>query len=1252
MSIFLTRTERESEAESSSTSPFAEAVPSEAERNRRRGPGGEGSKGVDGLVLILELLSSKDVAVYCKLPSVLSLRSAFVALWLLVSSYNINTYDVVTFFFDPEDLEVPDEYEVDVCDMNKNLKEWAVDTSVGFSCKHVIPLYRETLHKIVFSDIADISEEDMCEINWVLVKERKFYYTMNKDEDFFELDQFFVHRMKEDDVNFLEKRRKLLQNGGEDDIDAAPRATSRYCLSHLFEVIKCVRNCSRKTKLVSDIGFGDILQLDECIVPRAFAQWLADVCTFDDDDSIVIQSTVIMNPGSVKDTFAIPCGELPIAIEDEDGKLAFIAQFALTDVPPIKYFGRMAMSDDLSDDVFKRCFMAVTLGSFLCPTSSTKPSTKYLGALVDVDNIKFLNWCKLVHDWLVCYINKYKKDKMKANKMSLTLGGCIYHIAVRYLDFVEFGSIMLLATLPRIRVWKGDLIKHFSNMVIVRTGSYNSYHVKDVSRTCYDGCSDTSTNNAENNNLGERINSIVGNFFSQKVTEGICLCLQRHLSEQDQNTCAKIEYVVIDVLKCISSEYSESGGTLKIESSAEHISYNNNVPNNNEQEIDHQAPNGNRKRTFHDRECSAASAASLSRKTARTADVHCASRLKRHLNLNLHDNPIEVLQPVAHKELEKIPSICQQSASFSHMIHRNVSFNPNDPSCSTILHEVISCKETIPDSGSTDDTPAVKSHVNFVELSKKYFFNDNDIPAFRFFNYVDDNGKTIDEPELWHPLAMGHEEYALKIKEATIRATNGTFEEEAPEMCDDSIQCAQKQTTVTSTPHEDHVDKEAVINIDSKSSEVVCLGERMNRDVTLSPEIEFMGERPARITSISQEVQILGERSFNNVCNDMSNKTDDLYNAGLSLGNKSVSSGKENLRPKRVVNRSSYLCSPFDINNTSRIEPHEMKLYETITTLCDDPNYQNKWVVNMNNCRCTLKQLGCSMKQGGWVEAWVINAICRKLFKDKHPRQSQKHFFFHTSSEYFLEKWPNEYMKEIWRTNVIKGFQGADSARKLHLSERLNFPSLYDRHWFLFVVDMKARKFLFMDSLFGEHSDLHQEVDDKIITNFTRTWEECNLKEIHFETFGKLYPNLPKQKTPNDCEIFLIKYMEWYCTRNPKACSFSAKDIPEFRVKLAVDTLFNDYNSAIPEMDLISTFDLEEVLRSLNVEETGLASFYVNDYGYHPNGAYYTTSDVRMKFESCWAEFVKEYDMEAGNIILILFHMEGTGVINISVDRI
>jgi hypothetical protein len=48
---------------------------------------------------------------------------------------------------------------------------------------------------------------------------------------------------------------------------------------------------------------------------------------------------------------------------------------------------------------------------------------------------------------------------------------------VRYLDCVDFGSVMLPPTLPRIRVWKGDLIKHFSNMDIGLTGKYGAHAV-------------------------------------------------------------------------------------------------------------------------------------------------------------------------------------------------------------------------------------------------------------------------------------------------------------------------------------------------------------------------------------------------------------------------------------------------------------------------------------------------------------------------------------------------------------------------------------------------------------------------------------------------------------------------------------------------------------------------------------------------------------------------------------------------------
>uniref|UniRef100_A0ACD5V6I3 Uncharacterized protein n=1 Tax=Avena sativa TaxID=4498 RepID=A0ACD5V6I3_AVESA len=177
--------------------------------------------------------------------------------------------------------------------------------------------------------------------------------------------------------------------------------------------------------------------------------------------------------------------------------------------------------------------------------------------------------------------------------------------------------------------------------------------------------------------------------------------------------------------------------------------------------------------------------------------------------------------------------------------------------------------------------------------------------------------------------------------------------------------------------------------------------------------------------------------------------------------------------------------------------------------------------------------------------------------------------------EYFLEKWPSEYMKNIWNKNVIKKIQAADSARKLHLSERLNFPALYDEHWFVFAVDIKTRNFLFLDSLFGERSTLHQKVDDMLIANFRKTWNECNPKDMHFENYGRVFPYLPKQKTPKDCGAFTIKYMQKYYTRNPQSCSFSSNDIPESCIRIAIDTLFNDYNSNIAEMDFISTFDLQ-----------------------------------------------------------------------------
>uniref|UniRef100_A0ACD5VBH6 Uncharacterized protein n=1 Tax=Avena sativa TaxID=4498 RepID=A0ACD5VBH6_AVESA len=171
------------------------------------------------------------------------------------------------------------------------------------------------------------------------------------------------------------------------------------------------------------------------------------------------------------------------------------------------------------------------------------------------------------------------------------------------------------------------------------------------------------------------------------------------------------------------------------------------------------------------------------------------------------------------------------------------------------------------------------------------------------------------------------------------------------------------------------------------------------------------------------------------------------------------------------------------------------------------------------------------MKLNGWVESYVINVFCRKLFRDNHPRKSNKHFFFSTTSDYLLEKWKNEDTRVRWKENVINGLVVANGARELHLSERLYFPSAYSRHWFVFAVDLKARNFLFLDSINGKECNYSKKTSNLLIKNFKEVWFESGLKNMRFENFQTVYPVVPKQDNGDDCGIFTIKYMESYCPR-------------------------------------------------------------------------------------------------------------------------
>ncbi|XP_048544892.1 uncharacterized protein LOC125523872 [Triticum urartu] len=240
---------------------------------------------------------------------------------------------------------------------------------------------------------------------------------------------------------------------------------------------------------------------------------------------------------------------------------------------------------------------------------------------------------------------------------------------------------------------------------------------------------------------------------------------------------------------------------------------------------------------------------------------------------------------------------------------------------------------------------------------------------------------------------------------------------------------------------------------------------------------------------------------------------------------------------------------------------YELHLYHNILLLSENNYYKGDyWAIEIDKCRVSLEQLGNSFKPSGWVESYVINAYCRKLFRDNHPRTSQRHYFFHTAAEYFLEKWRTEVGRLSFKDKVLRSFHGAGKARRLELSNELFFPTLHEDHWFVFLVDLKARQFIFLDSKYAENSEYHTNIKNMMITNFIKAWRDANLRNMRFNQYQTAYPVLPKQVGSDDCGIFTINKMQNYRARNPLQTVFQSKDVPDARVRLAVDLLFSTHN--------------------------------------------------------------------------------------------
>uniref|UniRef100_A0ACD5U196 Uncharacterized protein n=1 Tax=Avena sativa TaxID=4498 RepID=A0ACD5U196_AVESA len=817
------------------------------------------------------------------------------------------------------------------------------------------------------------------------------YQALSEDEMSHEILRMIINsvqkRERRKSASKQKRKRSTLniraENGS--DADDERKAYSRCSITYLCKVLDKVRSCARYVELVQWLGFAEILHLDDCCVPRPFVQWVADnVCT--DGEAIIIGSKQIeLNPQSVHHTLGTPTGDLPVNSDEELGKAAFLAMFGLLEVPSVRFFGKLIFGKEvLPDAVFCRAFMSVCLGTFFCPNSSTKISTKYMGALVIVDKIKDRNWSKFIHEWMMFYIKKYLKQPANTRQLTQTLGGCIYHLAVRCLDFIDFTPVQIPSTIPRIRVWKGNLIKLFSDMFLGTNGKYGAYPVKDISETCY--FIDTSIPYQQLDSdtiLKQLIHGAIGDLVGDKLKEEISATFLTIMKDEDMKYCMKAQDLVIKVIQAILSTENGSQDTLKLTASDECSNKNTNdsestVKLNQDDEVDSEYDNDEdvliqRKRrrtesntnskTSHqtenainkdmnsdypqsthvvspvdkettgneDARSQAYPSASLDHmilandiKLKGEASIDVSTQVFRTLN-NLNDTKESIMDlnvkcvEEQNEEFHGFNASDVKSLNIESIEHGNNNDHsegteqgaPSLDECYAMNKEIdvnLPTIQLIAQDYARDQptqTFAMKRSELLQIARSKYYFNDDGMPSFRLMECVDDNGRTIEEPELHRPLEMDDYTYNEKCElaisnckeiETCNEARNKLHAKQSP----DANITASKSSTRNGTKNKRFVD-----NIDSDCENSIYCAQRepTNTGLTNSPTRPWT-QTNNFVDLVSPTIPLTSNGHVNQKQSSSTNKSTPYYGKAIIVGRTLFDSNDEDYFDSDMKNKS------------------------------------------------------------------------------------------------------------------------------------------------------------------------------------------------------------------------------------------------------------------------------------------------------------------------------------------------------------
>jgi sentrin-specific protease 1 len=200
-----------------------------------------------------------------------------------------------------------------------------------------------------------------------------------------------------------------------------------------------------------------------------------------------------------------------------------------------------------------------------------------------------------------------------------------------------------------------------------------------------------------------------------------------------------------------------------------------------------------------------------------------------------------------------------------------------------------------------------------------------------------------------------------------------------------------------------------------------------------------------------------------------------------------------------------------------------------------------------SNIEITREILQCLLP-GGWLNDEVIN-LYLELLKEREKREPDKFLKCHFFNTFFYKKLYNPNTKYEY-----KAVRRWTTPRKIGYSlidcDKIFVPIHKEIHWCLAIIDMKEKKFQYLDSLGGD--DAH--VLDVLARYITDEAKDKTGKDLDVSSWEmELVEDLPQQENGSDCGMFMIKYADFHSRGLP--LSFFQTHMPYFRKRTAKEIL-------------------------------------------------------------------------------------------------